>query len=262
MQIFLFQNGEQQGPFTAEQLRSMQRMGGLALDALAWHEGQDGWLPLAQVIGAGAPGGSGSLPIQATEEAGIHIEHQESYSRGQLVLRAFLGWLYIGIPHGLPLYFLGLASAFCTFIAFWVILFTGRYPEGLRGFVVGVMQWQLRTGAAFSHLVDGYPQFGLGNRGDKVRSITVPPLEYSRGNILLRVFFGWLYILIPHGICLAFRGLASGIISVVALFIVLFTGAYPPGMHAFVVGTMRWGNRLGEYLMFLSNTYPPFSGKP
>ncbi len=268
MQVFIFQGGAQEGPYTMDRLQALQSAHQVAPDALAWHEGLAGWVPVAQVLkseggAVRAPGGFVSVaPKESESERGLFVEHQPGYSRLQLLMRGFLGWIYIGIPHGVPLCFMGLASTFCTFIAFFAILFTGRYPVGLRGFVIGVMQWQSRVAASLGHLVDGYPEFGLGNRGTLVRSVTVPPETYSRLNILLRVFFGWLFVLIPHGFCLIFRGMATGVVTLVAFFIVLFTGQFPPGMHEFIVGTMRWGTRLGEYLLFLSNDYPPFSGKP
>ncbi|MGW8316849.1 MAG: hypothetical protein ACWGNV_14715, partial [Bacteroidales bacterium] len=67
----------------------------------------------------------------------ISIQHQSTYSRGELLLRTFLGWLYIYIPHGFLLFFVGLWGAFLQFVAFWVILFTGTYPES-------VFHYQLR----------------------------------------------------------------------------------------------------------------------
>jgi hypothetical protein len=45
----------------------------------------------------------------------------------------------------------------------------------------------------------------------------------------------------------------------IAWLAVLFTGKYPKGMHDFVVGVMRWGVRVGAYMNFLTDTYPPFS---
>ncbi len=86
--------------------------------------------------------------------------------------------------------------------------------------------------------------------------------QYSRGELLLRTFFGWLYCLIPHGFLLFFRAIASAAIIFVAWWVVLFTGRYPVNMFEFVVGPSRWNYRISAYMMFMSDTYPPFSGKP
>jgi Domain of unknown function (DUF4389) len=46
-------------------------------------------------------------------------------------------------------------------IAFFAVLFTGRWPEGLRSFIVGVMRWGTRVSAYFLLLTDTYPPFSL-----------------------------------------------------------------------------------------------------
>lgn len=87
------------------------------------------------------------------------------------------------------------------------------------------------------------------------------PEKLSRGILLLKTFLGWLYVLIPHGIALAIYGLAVFFVTIIAWFAILFTGKYPQGMFDFVVGYMRWNNRVNAYLMLMSDHYPPFSGK-
>ena len=85
--------------------------------------------------------------------------------------------------------------------------------------------------------------------------------SYSRGQLLLRTFFGFIYIMIPHMFVLFFMYIAAGILRFIAWWAVLFTGKYPTGMHSFVVGTLRWGMRVVIYLSFMTDTYPPFSSK-
>jgi len=89
----------------------------------------------------------------------LEIEYPNSLSRGILLLKVFFGWIYVGIPHGFMLWLYGIAASFITFIAFWAILFTGKYPKGMFDFVVGYMRWSFRVNAYMNLLTDQYPPF-------------------------------------------------------------------------------------------------------
>jgi hypothetical protein len=70
-------------------------------------------------------------------------------------------WL-LAIPHVIMLIFLGIGAFFAVIVAWFAILFTGRYPRGLFDYVVGVMRWGLRVQAyALLLLTDEYPPFSL-----------------------------------------------------------------------------------------------------
>ena len=69
-------------------------------------------------------------------------------------------WLLV-IPHFIALFFLIIAEVIVMLIAFFAIIFTGRWPEGLRNFVVGVNRWGYRVSGYFFLLYDDYPPFSL-----------------------------------------------------------------------------------------------------
>jgi hypothetical protein len=70
-------------------------------------------------------------------------------------------WL-LAIPHYIVLAFLYIAVFVVVIIAWFAILFTGRYPQGMFDFVVGVIRWSLRvTAYAFLLVTDRYPPFSL-----------------------------------------------------------------------------------------------------
>ena len=70
-------------------------------------------------------------------------------------------WL-LAIPHYVVLFVLSVAAFFAVVVAWFAILFTGRYPRGLFDFVVGVGRWWLRVQAyAFLLVTDRYPPFSL-----------------------------------------------------------------------------------------------------
>jgi hypothetical protein len=69
---------------------------------------------------------------------------------------------FLLIPHWIVIFFLGIAAFVCAIIAWFAILFTGRYPKGLFEFIVGVLRWGLRMQAyAILLVTDKYPPFTL-----------------------------------------------------------------------------------------------------
>lgn len=186
------------------------------------------------------------------------IRHQDSYSRGELLLRSFFGFIYMVIPHYICLMFLGLAAGLMTLVAFFAILFTGKFPKGMFDFIVKVNRWGMRLVARMINLSDGYPAFGLDAHDNNVVFEIPYPESSNRLTVLLRVLIG-IILLLPHLICLWLLQIGMMICVLLAWLIVLFTGKYPKGMHDFVVGVMRWGVRVGAYMNFLTDTYPPFT---
>ncbi len=191
----------------------------------------------------------------------LEIKHQDSYSRLDLLLRLFFGWLYIGIPHGFLLFFVSIWAMILKIVAFFAVLIMGRYPQNIFNFHLGMLRWNLRVNARLMNLSDGYPAFGL-KAQDANTEIDIPnPDKLSRLLLIVRILFGYIYVLIPHGFILFFRGIAAGVLIFLAFWAVLFTGKYPASFHSFVTGTIRWGTRVQIYMGFMTDKYPPFSGK-
>jgi hypothetical protein len=69
--------------------------------------------------------------------------------------------IFLAIPHLIVIWLLGIGWAVASVIAWFAILFTGRYPAGLYGFSVGVLRWATRVEAYLLLLHDDYPPFSL-----------------------------------------------------------------------------------------------------
>ena len=182
-----------------------------------------------------------------TGTAEFEIEYPERLSR----LLIFVKWLAI-IPHLLVLWVLGIGFAIVTFIAFFAILFTGKYPRGLWDYSIMYLRWSQNVGAYFLLMRDEYPPFAAGPY--PVHLELAYPDRLSR----LLIFVKWLLV-IPHLFILYFLGLAAGFVVVIAWFAILFTGKYPRGMFDFAEGVIRWSLRVNVYTYLMTDTYPPFS---
>ena len=95
------------------------------------------------------------------EEQSVHLEVAYPDARQLNRWLPLVKWL-LAIPHYVVLFFLGIASLVAVIVAWFAILFTGRYPHGLFHFVVGVLRWANRVNVyAFALVTDQYPPFRL-----------------------------------------------------------------------------------------------------
>ena len=189
-------------------------------------------------------------------------------------------WL-LAIPHFIVLFFLFIAFVLLTIVAFFAILFTGRYPRSIFDFNVGVLRWGWRV-AYYSYGAlgtDRYPPFTLRPVPDYPASVEVQyPEQLSRGLVLVK----WWLLAIPHYLLLSVflgggwyasgrgwdgdrdewrGGGAPGLILLLVIFAaiaLLFTTRYPRGIFEFVMGLDRWVLRVVAYAALMTDAYPPF----
>ena len=97
------------------------------------------------------------------EEQAVSLEYPYPNVAAELGRGMPLVKWFLAIPHYIILFFLGIAAFFAVVIAWFAILFTGRYPRGLFDFVEGVLRWHNRVvGYALALVTDRYPPFRLG----------------------------------------------------------------------------------------------------
>ncbi len=188
-------------------------------------------------------------------------------------------WVLV-IPHVIVLVFLWIAFFGLTVVAFFAILFTGRYPRAIFDFNVGVLRWSWRVGFySYSALgTERYPPFTLADVPDYPARLNVEyPRALSRGLVLVK----WWLLALPHYLVVAvFAGGAwagfnaanddwawtsggglIGLLVLIAGVALLFTGRYPRAIFDFNLGVLRWTWRVGFYSYSALGTdrYPPFT---
>ncbi len=193
--------------------------------------------------------------VQASAE-GYPLTYDVEYPEGLSRWLIFVKWL-LAIPHIVILYLLGIASSLVTFIAFFAILFTKRYPQGLFDFVVNVNRWNANVTAYIFLLRDEYPPFSWDSGLYPVTYDMRYPEELSRWLIFVK----WLLI-IPHIVILTFLVIGMMLAMVAVWLAILFTARFPESLFRFVVGVNRWQLRMNAYTNFMCDEYPPFSMEP
>jgi hypothetical protein len=199
-----------------------------------------------------------------------------SLSRGLWLVK----WLLL-IPHVVVLFFLWVAFLVVGVIAFFGILFTGRYPRSLFDFNVGVLRWSWRVHyyGYWALGTDRYPPLTLAEVPDYPAHLDVPyPDRLSRGLIFVKWFLAIphylvLAVFVGGGAWLGTRGGDTndgwdngwnagwslvGLLVLIAAIVLLFTGRYPKPLYDFVMGMDRWALRVAAYTALMTDRYPPF----
>jgi len=199
------------------------------------------------------------------------VQEQVSYPvfiRGELSDPPSQGWWLLkwllALPHYIILVFLWIAFMVVCIIAFFAILFTGKYPRGLFDFNAGVLRWSWRVGFySYQALAtDKYPPFSLEPDDDYPADLTIEyPEKLSRGLVLVK----WWLLAIPQYIIVSiFMGGGEGagglvfVLAIIAAIVLLFTGKYPESIFKLVVGMNRWAFRVYAYASLMTDEYPPF----
>lgn len=182
---------------------------------------------------------------------GYEADFVEERSRLTTFFRLILviPWLIVSI-------FWGIGALICAVIAWFAIVFTGRYPQGLYDFVAKALRFITRVNGYMLLMTDEFPSFG----GDEepqypVRLRIDEPLSaYSR------VKTGFRFILmIPIVIVLYFVQIVARAIGVLSWIVIVIMGRQPEALFDIMKWTQAYEARANAYHLLVTEPSPPFS---
>lgn len=160
------------------------------------------------------------------------------------------------IPHMIVLSLYGIAAFAAVVVAWFALLFTGRWPRGLYDFVAGYLRIQGRVNAYMLLGVDPYPSFGTGVEPSYPARVHVgePLPAYSR----LKVFFRGIYAIPTMIVNYALSLVAYGV-AFVSWIVIVVTGKQPAGLQDALRFSLSYITRAGALMLLVTETYPPLS---
>jgi hypothetical protein len=162
--------------------------------------------------------------------------------------------IVLAIPQMLWATVLGIAAFFTVIAAWFAVVITGRYPQGLYDFNAGLLRFSTRLNGYLSLLTDRWAPFGLGEVPDyPVRALIGPPKEqYSRVKALFR-----LVLLIPPLIVVYVLQLVWQLVLIVDWFAVVILGRQIRGLQAAMNMYFLYYVPFMAYALLLTEDWPP-----
>jgi hypothetical protein len=162
----------------------------------------------------------------------------------------------VAIPWLIVASIYGFVAEIAAVIAWFAIVFTGKYPEGLYNFNAGYLRMISRVNGFEYLLTDGWPPFGGDDAPDYPIRVGVPaPLdEYDRLKTGLRLIIG-----IPVYLLAIVQAIILTVCALIAWFAILFTGKLSEGLFNPIRSSAAYLTRAGGYFLLLTEDYPPFT---
>lgn len=175
--------------------------------------------------------------------------------------RPLVQWL-LGIPHLIISQVLGYVAQALAVLSWFIIIFTGRLPDGIARFQVMILRYSTRASLYAGFMYDAYPPFDFSmtneEPGGSPVDLAVAPVLEGRN----RLTVGFRIILaIPALIFVVLVGILGAICWFLGFFAILFTGRWPEGLRKWALISQRCSIRLQAYMLLLTDEYPPFAAE-
>lgn len=183
------------------------------------------------------------------------VSYEADYEEPRNRLTSFFRYI-VDIPWLIVAGLYGIVASIATFIAWCVLILTGRYPDGLYNFNAGYLRMQSRVNAFSYLLTDAWPPFGGQDEGSyPVRIGIVEPLDsYSRVKVLFRLIVG-----IPVMVLAWVQSLIMLVVAFIGWFAILFTGRLGETLFNPLRAALAYQARALAYFLLMTEDWPPFS---
>jgi hypothetical protein len=181
------------------------------------------------------------------------VTFEADYVEKRSRLTTFFRWLLV-IPHFIVVTLYGIAAFVVIFIAWFALLFTGRWPRGMYDFVAGFWRYATAVYGYWYLLTDAYPPFSPEVDAYPVRLNVAPPKEeYNRLKVLFRIILA-----IPPYIIAYAMSIVAQVGAFLAWFAIVILGRQPKGLQDMIVLGLSYQQRAYTYVSLLTEDWPPF----
>jgi len=193
-------------------------------------------------------------------ETAIAYRRNEQPRRGLALAGAvFLLKAVLLIPHLIIIGVLQYLAFAVAYIGFWIVAFTGKFPEGLQNLITMWVRWGVRSYGWLAGITDQYPPFEADPQGFPIDARTPVNQSPSKGWAVAGIFlFPKGICLIPHLILLWFVMIGVAVVTWLGYVVTFFTGRFPAGMQDFIAGAMQWYTRVMTWFLGLTDRYPTY----
>jgi hypothetical protein len=163
--------------------------------------------------------------------------------------------IILAIPHLICVGLWGYVAELAAVIQWFIILFTGQRNDGIWRFTRGYLSYSSRANGYLSLHFDEYPGFFNEWKSEPVAFDLRDDEPPNRLTNALRIIW-----MIPALIVAIFVQIGAMVVTLIAWFAIVITGAYPRGLFDFAVRAMRMSQRVTAYGLLATDAYPMFNG--
>jgi hypothetical protein len=158
----------------------------------------------------------------------------------------------LAIPLFLFIYVYEIATFVALIIAWFALVITGRYPDGLYRFVSGFLRYYMRLVSYVLLAVDAYPPFGGGEYPEYPVHVTIPEPkpQYSRLKVLLRVFY-----VLPMAILVYVLMIVLDLLVIIAWVAIVISGRLPGFIATYAQFALGWLLKFEALALLLTEDY-------